>query len=339
MSGTAAEASSIPTSLEHHVSTNFLLSVYAIVPVTLVVVFLDVVVMQRWLIKQLPAWPESFLLFALFFEMPHILASTILLADGEYVRHYGKTVLAGGVILLCVVVFGTLIFGEYVMFMGAVFYTMYHVIGQQCGVAKMLLGPTGRVFTVWKVLGIACATIMFTSTMLAEMRSQITAKLGYDLLEILDLGARVSAAVVVSLGAILIARTDRPVAKRYVLAHTMLLMACLCCEVMQYSFFVLLMPRVVHDLTAFAFYIAHDRNRNEKQRVNVFQKLGAWLGLPVYVVTPLFAMILAAPVSYNVHQDPPRLHWIYLFLSAFHFFTESFTWKGNNPHRKFVRLR
>ncbi|WP_306306174.1 hypothetical protein [Methylomonas koyamae] len=63
------------------VSFRFLLSLYAIVPLSLALVWLDSAGFDHALREALPTSPSHFLLFQVLFGTPHIVASNLLLAS------------------------------------------------------------------------------------------------------------------------------------------------------------------------------------------------------------------------------------------------------------------
>lgn len=321
----------------HSLSVGFLLALYAVVPLSLLAVGVDIGFLRGALGRCLPFYPESLLWFALFFEVPHVVASSVLLLDRSYVAFYGNKLLLGGAALLAVVIGGPHVVGNVPFAALVTAYTMYHVVGQQCGVVRMLIGEADATFAHWKLFNIAGGTVLMVATFMAGMREEIMQAVHCDAVAIIDFVARYTTMSATVLSILLFCKCDRRAGRQFIVAQAGLLLACHACYLLNYPFFVFLMPRIVHDLTAFTFYIVHDQNRNSTHRVNLVQQIGERLGLPVAAVTPLAALILAYPVTCYSARGV-NYPWVYYFLSAMHFFTESFTWKSQNLHRRFVRL-
>ena len=68
--------------------TRLLLGLYAIIPIALAVVLLDVLILGDRLQEMLPSRPEKIRAFTVFFMFPHIIASLLLYADARYLRRY-----------------------------------------------------------------------------------------------------------------------------------------------------------------------------------------------------------------------------------------------------------
>lgn len=106
------------------------------------------------------------------------------------------------------------------------------------------------------------------------------------------------------------------------------------CIRIELPIFVVLIPRVIHDVTAFVFYIAHDHNRNLGVSQNAFYALFRPSKIPTYVVGLLVAIVIA-----NVFTEMPGLGYgasIVLGLLFFHYYSEGIIWKRKSIDRRFV---
>ncbi|MEY4718576.1 MAG: hypothetical protein RL563_1194, partial [Pseudomonadota bacterium] len=104
---------SVPSlTLDYPVSCNklslsfrFLLGLYVIVPLSILVLWLDQAYFNAALRDWLPSSPGHFLLFQLFFGTPHILASNLLLVSNrDYLKTFQKKMI--GMTLFIAVFFG-----------------------------------------------------------------------------------------------------------------------------------------------------------------------------------------------------------------------------------------
>ena len=124
---------------------------------------------------------------------------------------------------------------------------------------------------------------------------------------------------------------------RHILANFALVGSVVLLYLMDYSFFMVLIPRVIHDLTAFAFYITHDQNRNSERTHNALYSIFDRTGIPVAILCPLLAVIFAFPLTYCM-----QIPWVYhlaMIAALFHYYTDGITWKREAPHREFVLLK
>jgi hypothetical protein len=100
-----------------------------------------------------------------------------------------------------------------------------------------------------------------------------------------------------------------------------------------YLFLAILIPRVVHDVTGWMFYLTHDRNRNLEETRNALYRVLAPSHLPIAVTVPA----LAIGVNVTLDLIPGRVYDpIVLAVSLFHYYTESFMWKRDAVHRRSV---
>lgn len=104
-----------------------------------------------------------------------------------------------------------------------------------------------------------------------------------------------------------------------------------------YSLFVILIPRVIHDVTAYIVYITHDRNRNKHEPVNSIYRLTSFTRLSPVILLPLlsigFAFVLTSYRQYAL------ISILILTMSFLHYYFEGFIWRGANPHRRYVNFR
>src|SRR3989338_4146835 len=98
----------VPTSAETRslsVSNKLLLALYGIIPVSILVVFIDLMYLNEYLrYEVLPANPTSLMFWVIIFNLPHIFSSFITLADKEYLSFYRERFIKALVIILSVVV-------------------------------------------------------------------------------------------------------------------------------------------------------------------------------------------------------------------------------------------
>jgi hypothetical protein len=118
----------------------------------------------------------------------------------------------------------------------------------------------------------------------------------------------------------------------------------------QYYFLAILVPRLVHDTTAYVFYISHDYNRHHQQPKNFIFRVAKKMRLSIFVVLPLISFGLAFLLQqYGNHVVSVISQFLFGveirkavtlvllgYLSLMHYYTESFTWKAGSPYRKFI---
>ncbi|MCB0360942.1 MAG: hypothetical protein KDD44_14940, partial [Bdellovibrionales bacterium] len=109
-------------------------------------------------------------------------------------------------------------------------------------------------------------------------------------------------------------------------------------ERIDYSFFLILLPRVIHDLTAFAFYMVHDANRNAGSRSpNLIYRFLRFSRISPAVLGPLLALGIALPITLQSSQQVGLQ--IIFVLASTHYLTETVTWRRGTPHRLQISVR
>jgi hypothetical protein len=118
----------------------------------------------------------------------------------------------------------------------------------------------------------------------------------------------------------------------------------------QYYFLAILVPRLVHDVTAYIFYVTHDYNKHHQQPRNALYRLSKACQLPIVVVLPALsfalAFVLQAYGDFWVSQLTEFFFGVEIrkvitigligYLGLMHYYTESFTWKQDSPYRQFI---
>jgi hypothetical protein len=325
------------------ISARFLLGIYAIAPLCLAVLIIDKLFFARSIFESLPTSPESFFIAQLIFGTPHIIASSILLfANTNYLRAYWLRLILFSLFLLAFFGIGQF-YISYDMFLAIVgAATVLHVIKQQVGIGKGLCRQSGSVYDLWGwtmvVFGSILYYAVYTSTTFSEtMANWIHGALG------------ALAAIAIVLALICHARIPTVMGRLYLWANTVMVLQSGLFYALNYPFLAILGPRLVHDFTAFTFYVAHDVNRHGEKPQNWLYYLASKLGLGVFWVVPVLAVLLTFLI--DRYTDPLvrpvmqafgiNLHYAVSFivvgyLGLLHYFTEAFTWKHGSPYREHV---
>jgi hypothetical protein len=328
------------------ISARFLLAIYAIVPLCLVAMILDRLVWGGTLFRALPTSPESFFIFQLAFGTPHIIASTILLAaNTDYLHAYWLRLTLFTLLILAFFGIGSLYipYNVFLALVGAA--TVLHVIKQQVGVGKGLCRGAGWLYDLWGWTLVVFGSILYYAVYTGYTFSTEAAAWVHGTLWAL-------AAIALALALICHARIPTRMGRLYLWANLVLTLQSGLFYAEDYSFLAILGPRLVHDVTAFTFYVAHDVNRHGTATQNLLYRLASKLGLGVFWVCPALAILLTFligryldPLAHLV--VPPVLGYdlpyaasfvIVGYLGLLHYYTEAFTWKKGSPYRQYVAL-
>jgi hypothetical protein len=327
------------------ISARFLLAIYAVVPLCTLALLLDHFVWRGELVRLLPTSPERFFVFQLLFGTPHIIASSVILfSNTNYVRSYWPRLV--GITVLILLFFGVgslyLPYHFFLAFVGAA--TVLHVIKQQVGIGKGMCRMTSRIYDVWGWTLIAFGSILYFAIYAWRRFSPEAAWWTYATLWGL-------AAVALVLTVVCHTRISSRMGRMYLWSNSLLILQSGAFYGLGYSFLAILGPRLVHDVTAFTFYIVHDVNKHGQRPQNLLYRAASKLGLGIVWVCPAMAILLTwaidrfadpvtdvllAPTGYDLPYAASFL--VVGYLGLLHYYTEAFTWKRGSEYRDYVTM-
>jgi hypothetical protein len=324
-----APAAGAPTTPLVAVRFDRLLLPYAIVPLSLIFVAIDALALRGRLAAALPQHPDRLAFFTLFFNFPHIVASHIILLDREYLKTYWRRI-AGAALVIVTLTLLLRVAGPAWSAPAILLVTAFHILSQQVGLTGAQLRTKDWSFPAWKWLTIVLGVGSFQLA-LSNPAGGPAERL-----------AGLAATLVLAVPWVLIAlrlsgRSATASGKRYLWANQALIAVGIGVSFAGYPLFGLLMPRVVHDLTAFYVYGVHDTNRNAGRPPNALYAASSRLGLPPWLVGPVVAVVFA---FWAEHLSGPNLslHLVY-WMSAFHYYLEGVVWRGGSIHRQSAPFR
>lgn len=299
--------------------------------------------------------PERMVWWIAVLSTPHIIASLFSFADREYIAHYKKPLLKGTVIavllgLIIPVLVGMALnpgdapytdigamahYGAGASLVIAALYTTYHNLQQQYGISLMLMRqPANFIHHLWKWITVIPATIVFLGMQYNHqgMNWEYWPQ------------AQAAAAVSMTLALIVASRiaweyTRRPdwsrIGLAYFGANAAMLIVSFGLVLNGYVLIAMLMPRVIHDLTAYWVYMAHDENRNADVMRNPIYALPAKIGIsPAWLNVPLSFVIGYALLVMS--RETFALTFFVLSLNYIHYYLEGIIWKRGSLHRRYV---
>lgn len=302
-------------------SPAWLLALYGILPLCALFLLVDWLAFDLRLSRALPADPHSMQWFNLFFMLPHIFASLFTFFDRDYVLAYRRRLGISLPLILAAAILFPLLFGYGLFMLLIAVYTVYHLMGQQTGIAALLARHKSWRHEAWRwssflALGVLYVVIMVGNPGLAQgLRPWIPWILGGFLAT-----------------AVLVARQSRTgMGTAYIAANSTMIVACYGLYLANLPFFMILVPRFVHDVTAFFFYVTHNTNRNRERPRNLVSRLRLAVDLPESIWTPATGILCTAFVTFVLKE---YLVFILSFLALFHYYWEGVMWKHGSPHRQ-----
>ncbi|MDF2446615.1 MAG: hypothetical protein K0S46_1851 [Moraxellaceae bacterium] len=315
------------------VSPRFILAIYAVIPLALLFIAVDYLLFDFRLNALLPNTPADMGWLNVFFMLPHVVASVLTFADREYLVSYSGRLVGSSLAFVAGIVLVPALFGVAMMVLLLALYTAYHQVAQQTGIASIVARHRSPLNTAWKWLCMVVLVAVFLASLVeADLRQKMYA--AAPLLYVTLISAVFGALVVV--GA-LVARQSRTTTGRLLVgANTGMILMQGVFFALGLHFFMILIPRLVHDITAFGFYITHNMNRNRGVPHNVVVRAFQPTRLPEYLLTPAIALGVSVALSQLVPRE--FLVFIVAFLALFHYYWEGVMWKNGAPHRQFIRV-
>ncbi len=329
------------------VSFRWLLSLYAIVPVCVLLQLMDQWFWQGALREHLPSSPKQFLLFQIIFGTPHIIASTVVLVSHpDYLKHYQRKVMAMTIGLALFFGIGSLFMPYRALYVIVAAWTVYHVLKQQHGVARGVCRLPNPAFYGLLWLSVIAGLVIYLGIFLKD-------GLSFQEANTLKTVAGALCGLLIVTAVFCQRYTSTPLGNYFLWANVLLVLSSYYLYLQQYYFLAILAPRLVHDATAYIFYVTHDYNRHHDQPQNSLYRATAYCHVPIILVLPLVSFSLAFMLqSYGDGVIRFLTHWLFGieinkvitvgllgYLALMHYYTEAFTWKQDSPYRRFIHFK
>lgn len=325
------------------VSFRVLLALYAIIPFCIALQFLDSVFWHRTLQQSLPSSPNHFILFQFLFGTPHIVASSIILVgNSEYLKFFKNKLLVMTLILAVFFGIGSLFLPYRFFYVLVAAWTVYHVLRQQHGIVRNLCKLPVWAFHLMLWQSVAAGLLVYLGIFLKNSLDQPQVEWLQQAAGALCLGLVFSSLLCQRL-------LNQGLGRWFLWSNTLLVLSSYYLYVQQYYFLAILVPRLVHDATAYIVYVTHDYNKHGNHPQNALYRLSGQLNLPVWLVLPLFSFGLAFVLQNYGDAVLNQLAQIWGFeagkavtvgligyLALMHYYSEAFTWKQGSPYRKYI---
>jgi hypothetical protein len=261
------------------------------------------------------------------------------------VRAYGVRVLVASAIIIAFFTVGNFALPYVVLSVVAATATIIHVLKQQIGIGAGAARLKGWLYPAWGWCGILAGVALYNALYLEDDLASYERVLQ-------------GASVVLAGGVLVLAiachrRITQPIGRTFLWSNTAMVLLPVTFYFAGYSIFALAIPRIIHDTTAFAFYVAHDHNRHRGTPGNPLYKAAARLPGGIYWLSPALAIglafaierygdgaldVLTAGASTSAFPQAASIG-VLGFLAMLHYYTEAFTWKAGSPYRKHVSIK
>ncbi len=327
-----------------NISFKVLLNLYLIVPLCIILQLTDSWFFNHTLQQNLPDKPTHFLLFQVLFGTPHIIASSLLLVTNKiYFNHFKRPIIGMTLVIAFVFGIGSLFIPYHVFYIAVAGWTVYHVLKQQHGVARSVCNLPNWAFYLLLWLSILAGWFIYLGIFLKNNLTDEHA-------EFLKIGSRYMC-IALFLSALSCQRyINNVLGKWFFWANVFLVLSSFYLYQTQYYFLAILAPRLVHDATAYIFYVTHDYNKHHAHPQNTLYRFTEKYHISIFWVLPVISFFLTFVLqSYGdflieyVTQflfGTPVKKVITLgflgYLALMHYYMEALTWKKNSPYRQFI---
>jgi len=344
MSASLINANSLSDELKLSISFKWLLALYAIIPLCLVLQLMDANFWQSYLQNHLPSSPNHFILFQILFGTPHIIASTLVLtSNNDYLKNYSRKLMFMTLAIAIVFGLGSLFIPYKAFYVLVAAWTVYHVIKQQHGVARSVCRLPNWAFYVLLWLSVVAGLIIYVGIFLknsldVQQTFWIKQSAGLLCISIILFGIYCHHYVSGLFG------------RCFLWANIFLVLSSFYLYLQQYYFLAILVPRLVHDATAYTFYVTHDYNRHHAKPNNFMYGIARLFHIPLLIVLPLSSFALAFALQAYGDDFISHLSDFFFgvsihkvitlgllgYLALMHYYTEAFTWKNDSPYRRYI---
>lgn len=296
---------------------------YSVIIITLILTFLDQIFFNSSIKNYLPTMPEDLLIYALFMGYPHIFASFFSLFDKEYYKEYKNKLNYGIPLVLIFTISMMFLKYEYTMLI-LIIITSYHIVRQYIGINKILFKTKIKYVEFWTWLNIILVSIYY---ILSGYEANF--KFSFNLSTI----GLFFVILFILFGIYYLIKIKNIKAKILFLLNIVALLVSVYFFYTGYIFFAILIPRFIHDVTAFIFYINHDSNRKKLSNSNILYK---YVKNNIFYIS--FFLILISVILNYIFTFIEYVLIFLLFINYLHYYIESFIWKNNTIHRKTLEL-
>lgn len=329
------------------ISFRLLLGLYAIIPLCLLLQWFDGLFWGDYLKANLPTSSSHVFLFQLLFGTPHILASTLILTGNtEYFQLYKPKILMMTAFIILIFGIGSLWVPYKALYVISVAWTVYHVLKQQHGITRGIYQLPEWAFNGLLSLSVVTGIAIYLGIFLRK---------SFDVEQIAILQSFCTSLCVALIVLSLISQRyiKNTFGKAFLWGNSFLVLSSFYLYLHQYYFLAILVPRLVHDATAYVFYITHDYNRHQGHPQNFIYEWAKRCNVHVFIILPSLSFGLAfllqnfgdslvsglTQTLFGTEIHKAVTLGLIGYFSLMHYYTEAFTWKRESPYRRFIAFK
>lgn len=300
------------------ISIKSIIRLHSVIVFTWLIIMFDYIFLSSGFKNVLPGSPDQITLLFAVFTLPHIVTGFITFADKEYLISYKKLLF----IAFATAYFGLIIasiFGAYVFAAIFTFFTVFHVVSQQTGITRLITPLPHSIYRNWRFSLIFFSFFLYLM-LLNETGSQI----------LLISGSTIFGIISTFFFSRLFFLRNQLMPRIYICCTQLLAVSSLLMFFAGYPLFAILVPRIVHDVTAFIIYQNHDINRHKMKKNYIYSPLSKLMSPKV--AGPFLGVTIGSLAMW-MSTKSPDIQMLIMLMFLMHYFLESFIWRKSTPHR------
>lgn len=329
------------------VSFKLILGLYSIIPLCLLLQGLDSLVWHDFLKTSLPSSPYHFVLFQILFGTPHIVASNILLAsNSDYFKHYRNHIILVTMAIAFAYFVGQMFLPYRLLYATVACWTVLHVLRQQYGIARGVCQLPVWLYTVLLTISVITGLAIYLGIF---MRNNLEPEQAVWIKYIAGTGC-----VLLSITAIVFRNTvTHTFGQMFYWANILLVLTSFYLYSQEQYFMAILVPRFVHDATAYVFYVIHDYNKHNVVPKNWMYRAAKRCNIHIFWVLPIVSFALAFVLQaygdsaaawvtqhlFGVEYAKMITIGVLGYLALMHYYMEAITWQKDSPYRDFIAFK
>ncbi len=329
------------------VSLKWLLALYSIIPLCLILQLIDRFLFSGTWLNGLPTAPQHFILFQFLFGTPHIIASAIIItSNDDYFHHYKRRLFLMSLFIMLFFGLTSLFLPYRFLYILVASVTVFHVLKQQFGLARGVCKLPDIEFYTLLILSLSAGILIYMGIFLYKV-------LTVNQAEIIQWAAGLICLFIVLISFYCQRYSNSIIGKGFLWGNTLLVISSFYLYQQNYFFLAILVPRLIHDATAFYCYVVHDYNKHHGAPKNLLYKVAQKVNLSCFVVLPITTLGLTFILqSYGDAYFNQLTMFLFGtdfykaisvgfigYLGLMHYYTESFTWKKNSPYKAFIAFK
>lgn len=322
-----------------HIDSKYFLYLYLLCPTLVMLSIVDTLIFDGLILQYLPDRPEEWSWWLIFFSTPHIISSFMTIANPDDVKPLGRRIIISlTLLILTSYILNILLKNKidetsyyYINILVFFFYgllTTNHVLTQQHGIALIIGKQKSTLFSnFYRYMMVSLSFLIFI-----KIANSTTKLIPSEIILYLEI---VTTIALTYLLIKVISESKSRSGNLFHIVNYIMIMSVLFLSSIDYFIFVFIIPRVIHDISAYLIYLNHDTNRFKHKDHYIYKGI---LKTPASIITT--SILVGILVTQLIHSfSPVIIISILMVVDFFHYYMESIIWKGKSSNRNYVFIK